>query len=193
VPLFDSLYVMLNPDPTSIWVGVAIALAVVVVLLAVIAIRRRGQRPNFEVRPLPADRLQPYAAQLDELERTFVTKPREALAEARQLVDDMLARMGYPARLGTADRARDVAYVNRNRGRRYRAAATVDERSTTEEMRRAMEHLMAVGRDLLAESESNARTAEPVETDRPMPPVGAEQAPAADREPSVERGERRLT
>lgn len=187
---------MLNPNPMSIWVGVAVVLAVVVVLVAVTAVRRRRERPAFEVRPLPADRLQPYAARLDELERMFVTGPREALAQARQVVDEMLAGMGYPARLGPNDRVRDIAQVDRDRGRRYQAAVAVDERSTTEEMRRAMQHLLAMGRDLLAESESKVRTAEPVEAlkaARPMPPAGAERAPAADREAYAERGERRLT
>lgn len=184
---------MLNPNSTSFWVGVVVVLAVVVVLLAVTAIRRRRQRPDFEVRPLPADRLQPYAARLDELERTFVTRPREALAEARQVVDEMLAKMGYPARLSAGDRARDIAHVHRGRGRRYQAATAVDDRSTTEEMRRAMQHILAVGRELLAESESSTRGAEPAEAaDRPMPPAGADAA-AADPDTVGERGERRLT
>src|SRR5256885_1056183 len=158
---------MLNPEPTAIWIGGAVVLAIVVVLLAIIAVRRRGRGRDFEVRPLPADRLESFATRLDELERKFVTTPREALAEARQTVDEMLALMGYPARLAPSDRARDVASVDRTRGRRYHAAAMVDHRATTEEMRRAMQHLLTMGRDLLAES----RTSEPA---APVPTPAAE-------------------
>jgi hypothetical protein len=171
---------MLKPEPTAIWIGVAVVLAIVVVLLAIAAVRRRGRGRDFEVRPLPADRLEPFATRLDELERKFVTAPREALAETRQTVDEMLALMGYPARLAPGHRARDVASVDRARGRRYHAAAMVDDRATTEEMRRAMQHLLTMGRDMLAEARTSGPAA-PV----PTPAVEAERA-------GEERGERRF-
>src|SRR2546423_9052941 len=128
---------MLQPDPTAIWVGIAIVVAVIVVLIAIAAVRRRRERRDFEVRPLPADRAESYAQRLDELERAFVTRPRQSVATARQVVDDMLAQKGYPARLGSDGRARDIAHSNRSHASRYRAAAVVDDRSTTEEMRQA--------------------------------------------------------
>ena len=131
--------------------GAVLVVAVLVALIAVTPVRRRGGR-DFEVRPLPADRLAPYRQRLDELETLFVTRPRHAVAGARQVVDDMLAQMGYPARLGTDDRVRDIACTNRGHARRYRTAVVVGERSSTEEMRQAMVHLLAIGRDLVAES-----------------------------------------
>ena len=172
---------MLNPNTTAIWTGVAIVVAIVIVLLVVTTVRRRNRVRDFEVRSLPADRLDSFSTRLDELERAFVTRPREALAETRQVVDEMLGLMGYPARLGAADRARDIAHVDRGRGRRYQAAAVVDDRATTEEMRQAMQHLLSIGRELLAESRPATATA--TET----------AAPAADAEPAGERGgERRF-
>jgi len=131
--------------------GVVVFVAVLVTLMAFTAVRRRGGR-DFEVRPLPADRLTPYRQRLEELETLFVTRPRQAVAGARQAVDDMLAQMGYPARLGHEDRVRDIAFTNRGHARRYRTAVVVGERSSTEEMRQAMVHLLAMGRDLVAES-----------------------------------------
>lgn len=141
---------MIKPDPLAMLAGVVLFVAALVVLIAVTAIRRRrGQ--DFEVRPLPADRLGPYRQRMDELETLFVTRPRQAVAGGRQVVDDMLAQMGYPARLGPDDRVRDIAFTNRGHAMRYRTAAIVGERSSTEEMRQAMVHLLAMGRDLVAE------------------------------------------
>jgi hypothetical protein len=135
----------------AVLTGVALFVAVLVALMAVTAVRRRGGR-DFEVRPLPAERIAPYRQRLDELETLFVTRPRQAVAGARQVIDDMLARMGYPDRLGRDDRVRDIALTNRGHARRYRIAVVVGERSSTEEMRQAMVHLLAMGRDLAAES-----------------------------------------
>ena len=142
---------MLEPDPIAVLTGVALFVGVLVALIAVTAVRGRGRR-DFEVRPLPADRLAPYRQRLDELETLFVTRPRQAVAGARQVVDDMLAQMGYPARLGRDDRVRDIAFTNRGHASRYRTAVVVGERSSTEEMRQAMVHLLALGRDLVTES-----------------------------------------
>ena len=142
---------MLEPDPIAMLTGVVLFVAALVALIAVAAVRRRGGQ-DFEVRPLPADRLAPYRQRLDELETLFVTRPRQAVAGARQVVDDMLAQMGYPARLGRDDRVRDIAFTNRGHASRYRTAVVVGERSSTEEMRQAMVHLLSMGRDLVAES-----------------------------------------
>jgi hypothetical protein len=142
---------MLEPDPIAMLTGVVLFVAALVALMAVAAVRRRGGR-DFEVRPLPADRLAPYRQRLDELETLFVTRPRQAVVGARQVVDDMLAQMGYPDRLGRDDRVRDIAFTNRGHARRYRTAVVVGERSSTEEMRQAMVHLLAIGRDLVTES-----------------------------------------
>lgn len=149
---------MLQPDPMAMLVGVVVVVAILAVLVAVTAFRRRRER-DFEVRPLPASRVQPYRERLDELETLFVTQPRQAVAGARQLVDDMLAEMGYPARLGRDDRVRDIAFSNRGHAKRYRTAVVLDDRSTTEEMRRGMEQLLAMGRDLLTDSADRAQQA----------------------------------
>jgi hypothetical protein len=171
---------MLQTDPTAMLVGAALVVAVLVVLVAVAAVRRRRQQ-DFEVLPLPADRVAPFRQRLDELEALFVTRPRHAVAGARQLVDDMLALMGYPARLGRDDRVRDIAFTNRGHARRYRTAVVVDDRSTTEEMRRAMEHLLAIGRDLLSESGGGAAATREVAAPEPQPAGRPAGEPAGER------------
>src|SRR5262245_48779984 len=98
------MHIMLQPYSTSFWVGVVIVVAIVLVLIVAAVVRQRRNRPSFETRPLPADRVDQFATRFDELERKFVTSPREAVAEARQQVDEMLALMGYPARLRAEER-----------------------------------------------------------------------------------------
>jgi hypothetical protein len=181
---------MLQPDPMAMLVGVVLVVAVLAVLVAATAFRRRRER-DFEVRPLPADRVQPYRERLDELETLFVTRPRHAVAGARQLVDDMLAQMGYPARLGRGDRVRDIAFTNRGHAKRYRTAVVVDDRSTTEEMRRAMEQLLAMGRELLADSAAGAPAAPETPTRRIEAPADQEPQPAG-RPAGESGGERRF-
>ena len=158
---------MLNPDPVAMLVGAGLVVVVLVVLMGLTALRRRDS--DFEVRPLPADRIAPYRQRFGELEALFVSRPRHAVAGARQLVDDMLAQMGYPARLGRDHRVRDIAFTNRGHARRYRTAVVVDDRSTTEEMRQAMEHLLAIGRDLLAESGGGATATPGAASPQPQP------------------------
>src|SRR3982074_2725385 len=119
---------MLQPDPTAMLVGVVLVVAALVVLMAAPAGWRRRQQ-DFEVRPLPADRVAPYRERLDELEALFVTRPRPAVRGARPPAADMLAQMGYPARLGRDDRVRDIAFTNRGHAKRYRVAVVVDDRS----------------------------------------------------------------
>jgi hypothetical protein len=175
---------MLQPDPTAMLVGVVLVVAALVALVAVTAVRRRRQQ-DFEVRPLPVDRVAPYRQRLNELEALFVTRPRHAVAGARQLVDDMLAQMGYPARLGRDDRVRDIAFTNRGHAKRYRVAVVVDDRSTTEEMRQAMANLLAMGRDLLSESDrvggAGAPTTPEVTAHEPQPAGEPAGEPSGDR------------
>src|SRR6266700_7616288 len=134
------------------WVVVAILVAIIILLVLAVVARFRPGRRDFELRPLPADGIDAYERRLDELESLFVSKPREAVATARQLIDEMLAHMGYPARLKAADRARDIAHASRAHAKRYRTAAGIDDRSTTEEMRQSLKHFLDMGRELIAEA-----------------------------------------
>jgi hypothetical protein len=130
----------------------AVVVVVAILLLLAIVVRaasgRRG-RPAFETRSLPASYFAAYEARMTELQAMFVNHPREAVAAAKQLIDDMTMRMGYPTRLTDRERLTDMASVDRRHGQRYRTGLELKPDSTTEEMRRALQSYLDLGRDLL--------------------------------------------
>lgn len=131
----------------------AVVVVVAILLLLAILVRvltnRRG-RPAFETRALPATYFAAYEARMTELQAMFVNHPREAVAGAKQLVDDMTMRMGYPTRLTDRERITDLASVDRRHADRYKTGVELKPDSTTEEMRRALQAHLDLGRDLLA-------------------------------------------
>jgi hypothetical protein len=135
-----------------LWV-VVVAVAIVLVLAIVVrAFSGRSRRAKFETRGLPASYYPAYQSRLTELQAMFVTHPREAVAGARQLVDDMMMRMGYPTRLTDRERLTDMATVERRHADRYKAGLNLKQDSTTEEMRRAMQSYIDLAHDLLNRS-----------------------------------------
>ena len=137
----------------AVVVGVAILLALVLIARF---IGSRRARPAFETRPLPDSYLGPYEARMDELRSMFVNNPREAVAGAKQLVDDMTMRMGYPARMTDRERLTDMAAVDRRHADRYRSGVELKPDSTTEEMRRVLQSYLDLGRELLGRKEPTA-------------------------------------
>lgn len=114
----------------------------------------------------------------------FVSQPREAVAAARLLVDEMLTRMGYPVRLTASERARDLRGQNRTHSDRYRIAGALRDDANTEEMRRALKGYLDTARDILAEAAGRAGLARPAVEER----TGIEDRPAAAERPaSAER------
>jgi hypothetical protein len=132
-----------------------IVIAVAVILLVAIivkAIADRRHRPAFEVRSLPASYLGAYQTRITELQALFVDRPRDAVAGSKQLVDDMIMRMGYPTRMTDRERLDDIASVDRRHGERYRMGMALKQDSTTEEMRRALQSYLDLARELLDRS-----------------------------------------
>ena len=142
-----------------VWVIVAIA-AIVIVALLVIGAIMRGRRKPFETRPIPADLVSTYEGRIPEIEQMFVNQPREAVAAAKMLVDDMLTRMGYPARMNGAERVRDVRLVHREHADRYRMGATLKNDATTEELRRALRGQVEMARELINDARKTHRVPE---------------------------------
>jgi flagellar biosynthesis/type III secretory pathway M-ring protein FliF/YscJ len=134
---------------------IVIAVAVILVIAFIwraVAARRRG--PGFDVRPLPAGHVSAYQERITELQAMFVDHPREATAGAKQLVDDMTMRMGYPTRLNDRERLRDLHSVNRTHAERYKVGLGLRQDATTEDMRRAMQAYLDLARDLLNRAET---------------------------------------
>jgi hypothetical protein len=138
-----------------LWLIVVIAAIVILAIIVLAAVVRRRRKP-FDLRPLPADLLHNYESRIPEIEQMFVNQPREAVAAARMLVDDMYARMGYPARMHHSERVRDIRHFNRDHAHHYGFAANLKQDATTEEMRRALRGLLDTARSLMDDGRKTA-------------------------------------
>ena len=143
-------------DQGILWVIVVIA-AIVILVLAIGGFVMRRTRKPFETRAISADLVQTYETRIPEVEQMFVNQPREAVAAARQLVDDMLSRMGYPARMNPNERVSDIRYFDRTHADRYRTAATMKHDATTEEMRRSLRALLDMARGIVDDTRKHHR------------------------------------
>jgi hypothetical protein len=144
-----------------LWV-IVIAIAVILVIAFIVRAwaSRRGRR-GFDLRPLPASYVSAYQGRIPELQAMFVDHPREAVAGAKQMVDDMMARSGFPARLNDRERLRDVRAVNRSHAERYKVGAGLRDDATTEDMRRALQAYLDLGREMLQHAEPRQELEEP--------------------------------
>jgi len=143
-----------------LWTVVVVVAILLVLAIVIRAVTNRRGRSAFQTRPLPPSYLAAYEARITELQAMFVNHPREAVAGAKQLVDDMTMRMGYPTRLTDRERMTDMASVDRRHGERYRTGLALKPDSTTEEMRRALQSYLDLARDLLRRGGATDRTVE---------------------------------
>lgn len=132
---------------------IVVAVVLIVALLGVAASRRRAA---FDVRGLPAGHVSAYQQRLTELQGMFIDHPREAVAGVKQVVDDMLMRMGYPTRISERERLEDIRRVDRSHADLYKTGTSLGDKSTTEEMRRAMQAHLELARKLLDRAETPA-------------------------------------
>ena len=144
-----------------LWVVVVAVAIILVVAFIIRAIGNRRGGARFETRALPGSYYSAYQARMTELQAMFVEHPREAVAGAKQLCDDMMMRMGYPTRLTEQERLADMQAIDRSHASRYRTGLALKQDSTTEEMRRAMQAYLDLGREHLNRSiPEQERTAE---------------------------------
>jgi hypothetical protein len=140
----------------TILIVVIVAIVIIVLVVIGLMVGRGGRRAGFEPHALPPDELEDREQRIDEIERMFVNQPRDAVAAARLLVDEMLTRMGYPVRLTASERARDLAHFNRAHADRIRTAGTIRDDANTEEMRRALKGYLDTARDILGEARARS-------------------------------------
>jgi FtsZ-interacting cell division protein ZipA len=170
----------------TLWLIVAIVVVVIIVLAVVgFVMSRRGRRVGFEPKALPMQDVEGREERIDEIERMFVHQPREAVAAARLMVDEMLTRMGYPVRLTSAERSRDLSHFNRSHADRYRVAGELRDDASTEEMRRALKGYLDTARDIVAEARGRAARDQPV-LESPQPAVRPAGQPAVEERPVAE-------
>ncbi|HEX6547767.1 MAG TPA: hypothetical protein VF134_03385 [Candidatus Dormibacteraeota bacterium] len=129
-----------------LWLIVVVVAIAILLAIAVVGVIRRQRKP-FPTQMFPANYVDPYERRIPEIEAMFVNQPREAVAAAKLLVDDMLTRMGYPVRISNDERARDLRRYDRTLADRYRSAASLKSAPSTEDLRRSLQNYLAIARD----------------------------------------------
>ena len=138
--------------------------------------KRTERVEKFHLRPLtPEDRAR-FTEEWDRVQAHFVDAPAGAVAEADQLLGDIMATCGYP--MGDFEqRAADISVDHPIVTQNYRAAHDIAVRQAagragTEDLRRAMIHYRALFEDLVNEKkttpvvERKPVAVEPVEYER---------------------------
>lgn len=118
---------------------VAVVVVVLILLLVIASRRRRG--PKLEVRKLDSLESQRYIDEFAAVERDFVDHPEDATARAKGIVEEVMRRMGFPDRIDSRQRIRDLAGYDRNAAASL-TAADKDLRSgggDTERLRRILQ------------------------------------------------------
>jgi len=150
------------------------------------ALRDRERRHSeLELVPLTRDARVKYTERWNVIQAAFVDEPREALAHADVLCDEVMSERGYPVGDEFEERADLVSVDHPDLVDNYRGAhlvrATEAGETTTEEMRRAFLHYRAMFGQLLADAteapddenapsdryEQPERSPEPQRVDRP--------------------------
>lgn len=127
---------------------------------------RTEEVKSFDIRPLNAAERNRYQDEWKRVETHFVERPAMAVAEADELVADIMRTMGYP--IGDFDRhAAHLSVTHPRVVDHYRAGHKVmtgaPGSATTEDMRQSMLHYRALFSELVAET----GTGRDVERDMP--------------------------
>lgn len=128
-----------NINPQWIWIAAAVIGVVLVIALVASIARRRGET----LRPLAADARERFRADWRRIEEMFVDRPATAVAQADEMVNELI-------------RVRGLTIRHPRLAQRYRSARAVVDRhghgkASTEELRQALLHYRAVFQDLAGE------------------------------------------
>lgn len=111
---------------------------------------------KLHLRPLTAEDRARYTEQWNRVQAHFVDAPAGAVAEADQLLGDLMATCGYP--VGDFEqRAADISVEHPTVTQNYRSAHEIALRqakgqASTEDLRRAMIHYRALFEDLVSQN-----------------------------------------
>jgi FtsZ-interacting cell division protein ZipA len=121
---------------------------------------RQRRVDKLDIRPLPQDERDRYAAEWKTVQAQFVDEPAAAISEADRLIGDVMQAQGYPV-ADFEQRAADVSVDHPGVVEHYRAAHAIaiteaepDASTTTEDLRQAMVHYRALFEDLLGMGKS---------------------------------------
>jgi hypothetical protein len=115
--------------------------------------RREERVEHLEIRPLEPEDRERFLQQWQAVQGRFVDEPRGAIAEADDLVAEVMRARGYPV-ADFEQRAADISVDHPAVVENYRAANEIARRSDrgeadTEELRQAMVHYRVLFEDLL--------------------------------------------
>lgn len=134
-------------------------------------LEKRAERvEKYHLRPLTAEDRSRFTEQWDRVQAHFVDAPAGAVAEADQLLGDIMATCGYP--MGDFEqRAADISVDHPVVVQNYRAAHDIAIRqakgqATTEDLRRAMIHYRALFEDIVYDRKEAVKDRGPVVVDR---------------------------
>src|SRR4051794_35896098 len=133
-------------------------------------LEKRAERvEKYHLRPLAAEDRSRFTEQWDRVQAHFVDAPAGAVAEADQLLGDIMATCGYP--MGDFEqRAADISVDHPVVVQNYRAAHEIAIRqakgqATTEDLRRAMIHYRALFEDIVFDRKEAVKDRGPVVVD----------------------------
>jgi hypothetical protein len=129
---------------------------------AVAELERREQlHERLNIVPLEPGEQDGYRAAWIEVQEQFVDAPSSAILRADRLVQEVMARRGYPVQ-GFEQRAADLSIEHPDVVVNYRAAhaiarADADNNASTEQLRQAIIHYRALFEELLGAQETAGR------------------------------------
>ena len=110
---------------------------------------------KLEIRPLPAGQAESFTRSWKSVQSAFVDDPKRAVAEADQLIGELMSARGYPV-TDFEQRAADLSVDHGELVTNYRAGHEIALRhergdAGTEDLRQAMIHYRALFEDLIDE------------------------------------------
>ncbi|GDY28401.1 hypothetical protein [Gandjariella thermophila] len=114
---------------------------------------REKRHDDLELRPIPPTARERYTRRWNQVQEEFVDKPTEAVAEADQLLTELMAERGYPTQ-GFEQQLGDLSVEHAETVSSYREAHAISQRNrsgeaSTEELRTAMVRYRGLFDDLL--------------------------------------------
>lgn len=114
---------------------------------------RERRHKELDIRPLSASARERYTREWARVQEKFVDQPADAVAEAEQLLNSLMAERGYPTE-GYEQQLADLSVRHAETLEHYRAAHTTQQKrdaASTEDLRDAMVRYRTVFEDLLTD------------------------------------------
>lgn len=118
---------------------------------------REKKRDSLKIRPLPESSRQDYSNRWNRVQSQFVDDPEGAVAQADQLINEIMQARGYP--VGNFEELADVisvdhpVVVNNYRSAHAIAVGRSGGQTTTEGLRKAMVHYRSLFEELVRDTQ----------------------------------------